>query len=93
MKVLSETIDNGRVVELTHNEFTELMILARALEGKTNDELRFDFQMHDRSFVADDPIDFNGVFGAILAFSEAKFRLNELKQLVQSFEEYLKVNA
>jgi hypothetical protein len=90
MKILSETAQEGRVVELTANEWHEFKILARALEDKRPDDFGWDFGMKDRGIV-NSFIDFNGVFGAIRAFYMAKFRQTELKQLVGDFEKFMEI--
>lgn len=94
MKILSKTDRNGRVVELTEGEFYELSLLASALEGKEERQAHWDFinsEQHKLPQIAsvDETINFEGVFGAIKAFRDAKFRLNELTSLVQRFGVYL----
>jgi hypothetical protein len=90
MKILSETLQNGRVVELTNDEWREFIILAAALEGKTEDSLYFDFRTrYNDSVTQKNGVDFSGVFGAILAFYEARFRANELHRLVDDLDAYL----
>ena len=89
MKILSKTEEHGRVVELTEQEFAEFAKLAFAVEGKSEGEARWDFQMRDRDMVLDN-ISFDGVFGAITAFYSAKFRANEIRQLLERFENTIK---
>jgi hypothetical protein len=89
MKVLSVTQGEGRVVELTREEFREFAILANALEGKTEGEANWEFQMHDGRYIPNDDVDFKGVFGAVKAFYEAKFRINEMRQLANRLQGFL----
>lgn len=91
MKILSRTIGDGRVIELTRDEFGELMKLASALEGKTATETNWSFQIRNDLAGGRDEIDFSGVFGAVLAFYQATFRLNELRTLVCQFADFLDV--
>lgn len=88
MKILSVTQGDGRVIELTSDEFREFAILAQALEGKSQGEAHWEFQTHNRLFVSED-VNFRGVFGAIRAFYEAKFRTNELRQLANRLQSFL----
>lgn len=89
MRILSVTHEEGRVVELTREEFREFEILAAALEGKTENETRWSFQMRRPDAVSDDEMNFVGVFGAIKAFYENKFRVNELRQLANRLQGFL----
>jgi len=88
MKILSITKDEGRVIELTSEEFREFAILAQALEGKTENETHWNFQVRNLQFEYSN-VDFKGVFGAIKAFYEAKFRVNELQQLANHLQDFL----
>jgi len=90
MRILSKTSANGRVVELTAEEWREFIILAAAIEGKDSDALYFDFHTKYRNTIAaTSDVDFSGVFGAVLAFYQAKFRANDLRVLVDTFDTYL----
>lgn len=93
MKILSETVSGGRVVELTENEYKEFNVLAKALEGKTIDEMRGElfFKGFMRNAPVEYEVNFNGVFGAIRAFYEASFHLNGLKQLVSNYEKFVPI--
>jgi hypothetical protein len=92
MKILSITRDEGRVVELTREEFKQFAILAKALEGLDENRTHWGFEAHGGvMFSIEEDIDFSGVFGAIKAFYEAKFRSNELRQLLNRFDDFLKV--
>lgn len=90
MKILSITQEDGRVVEFSRQEFRQLSILAAALEGMSENEAHgyFDFRMQSE-IVSSSVVDLEGVFGAIKAFYEARFRVNELKKLVSVYEKYL----
>lgn len=88
MKILSTTQGDGRVVELTREEFREFAVLASALEGKTEAETMWDFQMRDERIMWDE-VDFKGVFGAVKAFYEARFRHNEISKLAETFKSFL----
>ena len=91
MKILSETLGEGRVVELTRDEWREFIILAGAVEGKTEDTLYFDFSTRYKDLMSETTVvDFSGVFGAIQAFYEARFLANELQVLVNRFDKYLR---
>ncbi len=83
MKILSETIENGRVIELTREEWWEFQKLAQAVEGKTVEEMHHLRVMTDnRPYIQDAIIDLRGVFGAIEAFYRAKFSLTEMQRLI-----------
>ncbi len=85
MKILSVTQGNGRVVEMTEQEFREFSILAQAVDGASLDEARHNFAMRDM-YVMDDEVAYKGTFGAIKAFYDARFKLNELRKLVDTFQ-------
>jgi hypothetical protein len=89
MKVLSVTQGEGRVIEMTRDEFREFAILASALEGKIEGEAKWEFQMRDSRFIPNDEADLKGVFGAVKAFYEAKFRINEMRQLANHLQGFL----
>ena len=88
MKILSITHDDGRVVELTQEEFVEFERLAHAIEGMTREEAHWDFAlMNGRAELRiDSEVRFNGVFGAIRAFYESQYRVNELRRLVDGLD-------
>ncbi|MFA5714387.1 MAG: hypothetical protein WC998_01430 [Candidatus Paceibacterota bacterium] len=88
MKILSTTIQEGRVVELTREEWIELKNLAYSLEGKTEQEIHWNFGRENREII-DLSINFSGVFGAIQAFYEAKFRTNEMQSLLDKMKAFL----
>jgi hypothetical protein len=89
MKILSKTEELGRVIELTGPEWREFLTLIAAVEGKQGDEFNFNFRTRYEQTDPIRDIDFSGVFGAILAFYEAKFKSNELRALVNRFDAYL----
>jgi len=88
MKILSKTEGGGRVVELTHQEWVEFAELSLSIEGKEENEAHWNFQIRDYNTVRDE-VDFSGVFGAILAFKSAMFRVNELQKLTDNIRESL----
>ena len=57
--------------------------LAEAIEGKTIESVI----LRDDSGVY--LSDYSGVFGAIIAFTSAKFRINDIRQLADDFERAL----
>ena len=85
MKILSVTQGNGRAVEMTEQEFREFSILAQAGDGASLDEARHNFAIREM-YVIDDEISYKGTFGAIKAFYDARFKLNELRKLVDTFQ-------
>ena len=91
MKILSVTQNDGRVIEMSNQEFREFCILAKAVEGKEYGEVVYgDFAMHglprENSYF-DESVgeQFEFVFGAIRAFYLALFRANEMQKLVTGF--------
>jgi hypothetical protein len=97
MILLSKTEDGGRVVELTRLEFKEFSLLVNALEGKTEaDSWNFGMEWssrNDQSMSPQEKYQFEGVFGAILAFAKARFRANELRELLNDMDNYLNVQG
>lgn len=90
MRILSTTIMDGRVVELTADEWRDFCNLARSLEGKTEAESNWQFQGR-KDYSYETEMNLSGVFGAILAFAEANFRVTEFKNLINKIDSYLKV--
>ena len=95
MKLLSDTAEGGKVVELTRGEWHELILLVSSIEGKEEREAHWDLQggnqsMDFKSYSSDLPL--QGVFGAIMAFTQAKFRLNELERTVKYFRNFIDKN-
>lgn len=93
MKLLSNTAEGGRVVEFTREEYRQFIRLANALNGLEESEQQWQFEELERSVARayKDNIDFSGVFGTILAFSKARFRSNELRNLLNSMDHYLTI--
>jgi hypothetical protein len=89
MNVLTTTKDNGRVVELTHGEWNAFARLALAVEGKTQEDMRYNFARFDDEFKSVSGVDFSGLFGAMLAYTQAKFRTNELQGLLDQMKAFL----
>ena len=73
MKLIGTSDNNGRIVELTLEEYNALLRLGDAVAGKSVD-------CWSRSSVAS--ADYADVFSHIRAFSLMKFRINELQKTV-----------
>lgn len=88
MKLLSDTSQNGKVVELTEQEWREFKILAFAVEGKTEEDV-WQFKglprMHEE-YATSSGIQFQGVFGAIRAFYESKFNITKFQILLDGMK-------
>ena len=77
--------DKGMILfEMTQEEAFVFNRLSQALEGKTISNVI----ARDSNFAVYLP-DYSGVFGAILAFTEAKFQLNEIRRMADEFERAL----
>jgi hypothetical protein len=81
MKTLGRTNEGGFLVELTHAEHEEFSRLHLACTGSIAPLSH----SHDRRGIE---YDFEGTFGAIRAFYESKFRVNEWRELLDQFEKY-----
>lgn len=79
MKKIGTTEDGNVLLEANQEEFSMLVHLASALEGKTLEEVRF----HREQGLAPD---YYGVFGAIEAFALELFRINELVALTHDLK-------
>jgi hypothetical protein len=95
MKILSVTEGDGRVIEMSHQEFLEFLVLAKAVEGAEEWESRTDWNMkglprYGEFLEVEDGKQFDGVFGAIRAFYQAQFQANKLQHLVNVFYSFLK---
>lgn len=90
MRILSVTQREGRVIELTREEFGEFYKLVEALEGQTENHANWVFNVRSHLLSMNDEVDFSGVFGAIQAFYEAQFRVNEMSETLQRFQEFLR---
>ena len=76
--------DNGMILfEMAPDEAFIFNRLTLAIEGKMVNDLimRGDSQGYST--------DYSGVFGAIIAFAEAKFRVNEIRMMTDEFERVL----
>jgi hypothetical protein len=84
MNQLGHTETGRVIVEMTREEWRELTMLALAVEGRTIS----DVILRSR---ADEVVggNFDGVFGAIKAFYETMFRVNELQRLIDDFRSHL----
>lgn len=88
MKVLTKSENQGVVVELTHGEWKAFRKLAYAVEGKTQDDYHMELMRFD-DVPSIGNIDFSGVFGSMFAYTQAKFRTNELQRLLDAMKSYL----
>lgn len=87
MKILSSVEGGGRVVELTLREWNELQRLVMAVDGLEVSDL-WEFKARGDGY-APSQEDYHGTFGAIRAFYEAHFRVNELKHTVENLEKVI----
>jgi hypothetical protein len=95
MKILSVTEGDGRVVEMTGDEFKEFCLLAKAVDGESEEVAKNQINIRglprpDQWFEESSGEQFEGTFGAIRAFYEASFRANELQHLINNFYNKLK---
>lgn len=91
MKIMSDTAQGGKVVELTQGEWSELKLLAQALDGKTLGETWNDVDFHRSipdSFAKNN--DYAGTFGAICAYAMNQFYINEMQHHLDRIKSYLK---
>ena len=80
MKITGKTNEGNDIIEFTPEETRELNRLCFAVEGKTISEvLMYDV---DRRQYTDLPLDTSAVFSAVKVFYMAKFKVNELTDLV-----------
>lgn len=80
MKLIGYTEYQNPIVEMDTVEYAELQRLSVAIEGKPlNDFFNPDTGRMD--------FDFTRTFGVIRAFYAAKFRVNELRHLIDLIEE------
>jgi hypothetical protein len=95
MRTLSNTENGGKVVELTRQEWRELVHLAKAVDGKTIDDLQGEHYFGGLRSEGEAILntDYSGMFGAIRAFYESNFVLNELKQLVGRYDKYMAIKG
>jgi hypothetical protein len=95
MKILSVTPENGRVIELTQDEYFEIKNLIEAVEGKTIDEVRYksyplrEITDKEAGMMLASPEIFAGVLGAIRAFYLARFRINDMQQYINQMKDIL----
>ena len=80
MKTIGRTNGNDYLMEVTVDEYWALDALAKTIEGKSLEYV--DTWKRDQSVNGD----FSGVFGAILAFAHAKFRINQIRQMADEFD-------
>lgn len=81
MKDIGRTNDGKILVEMGEEELSMFSMLSRAIEGSSYPIIP-EFQR----FVS---MDFTNVFGAIRAFAEAKFKVNEIRKFADELDESL----
>lgn len=83
--------DRGYLVEMTQEEHKEFLKLQEAISGKTTTDINC------FALSGDGKIDsvFEGVFGAIRAFYLLRFQVNDMRHLLDTFEQavYVKEQA
>lgn len=96
MKILSNTEEGGRVVELSREEMRELYLLVKSCNPEINDiqGAIWDLGVRNRneSMYAEgvDDYNFSKVIGSIRAFRDAQFVANKIKNLGEAFERTIK---
>lgn len=86
MKILTRA-EQGMVIELNHTEFSELFRLVKSVEGKTFDET-YSGDFRERPWLVQE-VDLTSVFGAVQSFYLAKFKINEIRKLVNILNDAL----
>ena len=84
MKNIGRTETGDYIISMTEAEIKEFDILARAVEGRSCWEIKIG-DRHTPVMLEN----YTGVFGAIRAFAEAQFRVNELAQFVDDIRHVL----
>ena len=84
MKLIGHTPDGNALYEMSVMEERNFILLFTSISGVVFDPASNGYWQSNPNIV--DYGDFSEVFGAIRAFSEANFRVNELRQLVNQFE-------
>lgn len=79
MKKIGDTNDGNILIELSKSEYLAFLDLARASKGEMPDYTSF---RHDWIRDTGALPDYSGIFGAITAFIEANYRLNELQSMI-----------
>jgi len=74
MKSIGMTQEGNHIVEITDSEYNQYVALCLSVEGRT----AWDIQLIPTAI----DYDFSNVFGAIRAFREAMFRVNDIERLV-----------
>jgi hypothetical protein len=80
MKTLTMGQNGNVIVEMNPDEMKEFEKLIASVEGKTINDHVFDFNFINDARYAHIDIDLSSVFGAVQAFYEAKFRVNEIQK-------------
>lgn len=84
MKLIGHTNDGGVLYELSQEEDHNFRALVGAVAGDDIDSFRMGLRRDPERFD-----DFSGVFGAIRAFALAKFKITEMRQVIDQFERSL----
>jgi hypothetical protein len=84
MKNIGTTREGNHIVEMTHAEYKEFALLATANDGKP-EYIHFDIGPRAVDY------DYAGVFGAIRAFRDARFRVTELQDIVNALRSTLEI--
>jgi len=84
MKKIGRTDEGSHLVEMSHEEYLQFEKLCGAIEGRTLDQV----VLRDRNNTSVN-LDLSGTFGAIRAYTLAKFATNGMRRLLNEFDAYL----
>lgn len=94
MKILSNTENGGRVVELSRDEFRELYALAKSCDASINDIQGAFWGLHTRNednvFYEINDFDFSEPLANVRVFYEMQFNINKIRNLIDGIEKSLK---
>lgn len=82
MKRIGQTDHGTIMIEMTEDELVVFNHLAMAIDGRSFDHLNY--QRDPGAYP-----DFTGVFGAIEAFTLAKYNVNEIRRIADDFDRVL----
>ena len=80
MKTTGRTNDGNYIVEMTDREVRLFNKLSQAVEGRTMNAIEW---IDSPGMIS---MDFEGTFGAIVAWTIAKFYINEMRQYVDRLQ-------